>query len=290
MADALPSRLPWRSVSKRGFMAGGLGLALGAALGAPALAQPERVSSPEVPNRTARTIPLFRSPEGFPNGLAAGENGLWIAEQKARDAADPDEKAMLVDWQSGRLLRTVVTGSRNTSGIAYGGDHIWMGANAAPQGFFRTDLDSRTLSHRQIPLGPADNGGGTHGALYRDGKLWIVSNRLRGILRVDPESWQPEFMISFPFARWHDIAWDNGAIWMVTGTSSHIPDNRPGLAKYDAASGRLLETVTFAPGSADPHGLEMHEGVLYTCDAGIGPGFVATDSPTARFICRIEFV
>lgn len=279
-------------LTKRGFLAVGLGSALVAGLGAPAFAQAERAppASVDVPHRTARTVPLFRSPDGFPNGLAAGENGLWIAEQKPAGAADPDEKAMLVDWRSGHLLRSVVTRSRNTSGIAYGGGHIWMGANAAPQGFFRTDLNARTISHRQIPLGPADNGGGTHGALYRDGKLWIVSNRLRGILRVDPESWQPEFMIPFAFARWHDIAWDNGAIWMVTGTSNRIPENQPGLAKYDAASGRLLETVTFTPGSADPHGLEMHEGVLYTCDAGIGPGFVATESSTARFICRVEFV
>lgn len=287
-----PSRPAQGSLlTKRGFLAAGLGSALVAGLGAPAFAQAERAppASVDAPHRIARTVPLFRSPDGFPNGLAAGENGLWIAEQKAAGAADPREKAMLVDW-NGRLLRTVLTESRNTSGIAFGAGHIWMGANAAPQGFFRTDLESRTLSHRQIPLAPGDNGGGTHGALYREGKLWIVSNRLRGILRVDPESWQPEYMIPFPFARWHDIAWDDGAIWMVTGTSNRIPENQPGLARYDAASGCLLETVTFAPGSADPHGLEMHDGVLYLCDAGIGPGFVATGSPTARFICRVEFV
>lgn len=263
-----------------------------AGLAAPVLAQAERApqSSTEAPRRTARTVPLFRSPEGFPNGLAAGENGLWIAEQKAPGATDPDEKAMLVDWDSGRLRHSVVTRSRNTSGIAFGAGHVWMGANAPPHGFFRTAMDSRTVSHRQIPLGPAADGGGTHGALFRDGKLWIVANRLRGILRVDAETWQPEFLIPFGFARWHDIAWDEGTIWMVTGTSNRIPENRPGLARFDAASGRLLETVDFAPGSADPHGLEMRDGTLYTCDAGIGPGFVPTGSATARFICRVDFV
>lgn len=264
-------------------------------MGAPAFAQAERASPiprarPEAPSRRARTIPLFRSPEGFPNGLAAGENGLWIAEQKRADGPDSGEKAMLVDWSSGRLLRTVVTRGRNTSGIAWDGSSIWMGCNGGPQGFYRTALDNRVLAHRQIPLGPADNGGGCHGALYRAGKLWIVANRLRGILRVDAESFAPEFMIPIGTARWHDIAWDNGAIWMVTGTSNRIPENRPGLAKFDAATGRLLETVAFVEGSADPHGLELHDGVLYTCDAGVGPGFVATESPTARFICRIELM
>ena len=170
------------------------------AVGTPAFAQAERASATpaapaQPPSRQARTIPLFRSPEGFPNGLAAGENGLWIAEQKRADGPDSGEKAMLVDWSSGRLLRTVVTRARNTSGIAWDGSSIWMGCNGGPQGFYRTALDNRVLAHRQIPLGAADNGGGCHGALYREGKFWIVANRLRGILRVDAESFAPEFMI-----------------------------------------------------------------------------------------------
>jgi hypothetical protein len=242
-----------------------------------------------VPSRQARTVPVFTCPEGFPNGLSAAEEGLWIAEQKRADGPSTGEKAMLVDW-SGRLLRTLVTPARNTSGIAWDGSSIWMGCNGGPQGFYQVALDGRVLAHRQIPLGPADNGGGCHGAKFHDGKLWIVANRLRAIVRVDPTSFQPEFLIPITTARWHDIAFDNGSIWMVTGTSNRIPENHPGLARFDAATGRLLETVAFVPGSADPHGLEIKDGVLYTCDAGIGPGFVASNSPTARTICRIELL
>ncbi len=244
-------------------------------------------SPQDVPHRLARTVPVFTCPDGFPNGLAAADEGLWIAEQKRADGPATGEKAMLVDW-SGRLLRSVITPARNTSGIAWDGTNIWMGCNGGPQGFYQVGLDGRVLGHRQIPLGPSDNGGGCHGAKFHDGKLWIVANRLRGIVRVDPTNWTPEFLIPITTARWHDIAFDNGSIWMVTGTSNRIPENRPGLARFDASTGRLLETVAFAPGSADPHGLEIRDGVLYTCDAGIGPGFVATSSPTARAICRIE--
>jgi hypothetical protein len=292
MAPLRTQKAPGFLFDRRDMLGAGLGLACVAALEAPALAQAGRApsSGPEVPNRSARTVPLFRSPEGFPNGLAGAEEGLWIAEQKRADGPDTGEKAMLVDWRSGRLIRSVVTRARNTSGIAWDGQTIWMGCNGGPQGFFQTALDGSVVSHRQIPLGPADNGGGCHGALWQGGKLWIVSNRLRGIIRVDPESWQPEYMIPISTARWHDIAWDDGSIWMVTGTSNRIAENHPGLARFDAATGRLLETASFVPGSADPHGLEIRDGVLYTCDAGIGPGFVATDSPTARSICRIEFV
>jgi len=280
-------------IRKRDLLAAGLGVGVGLAGLRTAAAQtvvPAPPPAPGVPQRRVRTTTLYKSPEGFPNGLAGSPEGLWIGEQKGPDAVDKSEKAMLVDWKTGKLLRTVVTQSRNTSGMAYGGGYIWMGANADPQGFFQTDMDSRTISHRQIPLGPPDNGSGTHGALYHEGKVWIVANRLRGILRVDAKTWQPEFMIPFSNTRWHDVAWDNGAIWMVTGTSNIIPQNQPGLAKFDATTGRLLETALFEPGSCDPHGLEMHNGVLYTCDAGIAPGFIDSGSPTSRYICRVDFV
>ena len=61
-----------------------------------------------------------------------------------------------------------------------------------------------------------------------------------------------------------------------------------GLHKYDAATGRLLEIVDFAPGSADPHGLAVHEGKLISCDAGIHPGWPNYDSPSHSYIFEID--
>jgi hypothetical protein len=257
-----------------------------------------------VPNRLAKTTLLFKSPPGYPNAIAVAPEGLWIGEQKLSgpaaaqyhlsDPADLHEAAWLVDW-NGKLLKTVMTESRNTSGMAYGGGYIWMCANEPPEGIFQTDLNSRTISHRQIPLGPPDNGGGCHGALWHDDKLWIASLRLHGILRVDPKTWTPEFFIPVNLpperSRLHGIAWDNGAIWIVTGNDSKsFAEGRPGLAKYDATTGELLETVDFVPGSADPHGLAMHDGSLISCDAGLHPGWAANESPTTGYIFRIDFV
>lgn len=277
------------SLTKREVLGAGLSLSLAALLPSAGRAAQGTAAPAAATSRQARTVPVFTCPEGFPNGLSASPQGLWIAEQKRADGPSTGEKAMLVDW-SGRLLRTVVTPARNTSGIAWDGESIWMGCNGGPQGFYQVGLDGNVRAHRQIPLGPADNGGGCHGAKFHDGKLWIVANRLRAIVRVDPATFQAEFLIPITTARWHDIAIDNGSIWMVTGTSNRIPENHPGLARFDMATGRLLETVAFVAGSADPHGLEIRDGVLYTCDAGIGPGFVASNSPTARTICRIELL
>jgi hypothetical protein len=301
-------------MTKREFLAAGVGagLALGqerAAFAQQALATPPRTAGRSegdrrIPSRMAKTTKLFKSPPGFPNGIAVVPEGLWIGEQKlsgpqavSYHMSEPkslNEDAWLVDW-NGKLLKTVTTPSRNTSGMAYGAGCVWMGANAPPEGIFQVDMNSHVVSHRQIPLGPANDGGGCHGVMWNEGKLWISALRLHGILRVDPTTWQPEFMIPFYQApgrmRYHATAWDNGAIWQISGNDSkNYAEGRPGLIKYDAATGRVLETVDFVPNSCDPHGLAMHDGALISCDAGIHPGWPNLDSPTSGWIFRIDFI
>ena len=299
-------------MTKREFLKAGMGTGLALATGAtgcaqqaPAAAQNDGGQPNRRPDsRMAKTTKLFKSPQGFPNGIAVTPEGLWIGEQKLSGAQavsyhlsepkDLTEQAWLVDW-NGKLLKTVTTPSRNTSGMAVGGGYVWMVANAPPQGVFQVDMNSRLVSHRQIPLGPASDGGGCHGALWQDGKLWIASLRLRGNLRVDPKTWEPEFLIPFYQApdrvRYHGIAWDDGTIWQVVGNDSkRYSEYRPCLVRYEAATGKVLETVDFLPNSCDPHGLAMFNGKLISCDAGIHPGWPNNDSPTAGWIFQIDFV
>src|SRR5579871_1073531 len=192
-----------KSMNKREFLAASIGLGL---TGAQCFAQdvsaeparPGGRQSARIPTRKAKSTKLFRSPDGFPNGIAVTPEGLWIGEQKLSGAvaaayhmSEPKsltEAAWLVDWK-GKLLKTVSTPSRNTSGMAVGGGFVWMGANAPPEGIFQVDMNSRVVSHRQIPLGTPTDGGGCHGLMWNEGKLWIVANRLKGILRVDPTTW-----------------------------------------------------------------------------------------------------
>jgi hypothetical protein len=286
-------------MTKREFLAASAGLLMS---GRGALGQS---GGRRVQSRKAKTTKLFKSPEGFPNGLAVTPEGLWIGEQKLSGAQakqynlpEPkslEESAWLVDW-NGKLLKTVKTTSRNTSGMAVGGGYVWMVANAPPQGVFQVDMNSKLISHRQIPLGPANDGGGSHGAMWHDNKLWIAALRLRANIRVDPKTWQPEFIIpfyqSFPNrVRYHGIAWDDGTIWQVVGNDSKsYKEGDHGLVRYDAATGRVLETVDFVPGSSDPHGLAMYNGKLIGCDAGIHPGWPNNESPTAGWIFQIDFI
>jgi hypothetical protein len=293
--------------SRRSLFGYGLGAAALAA--APAMAQaPKRIAyGPQrraIPHGMVKTTRLFKAPPGYVNALAVAPEGLWLGQQKlsgsaARQYHLPDPKdlreaAWLVDW-NGKLLKTVLTNSRNTSGMAYGDGCVWMMANQEPQGCFQHDMTGRQVSHRQIPLGlPGQDGGGSHGAQWRGGKLWIVANRPRLMLRVDPKSWTPEVAIPIHVTadkpRWHDMTFDaEGNIWMVTGNSStSYKQGRPGLVKYDGRTGNVIGTYDFVPGSCDPHGLEFHNGTLISCDAGIHPGWPNGDSPHAGWIFKIE--
>src|SRR6185436_8929559 len=151
------------SMKRREFLAAGLALNFSSA--AVALAQqggaaPDRAgrSAPggrgSIPTRSAKTTRMFKSPGMYPNALAVmtdDPGGLWIGQQKvtAQNAQtynlpldpDRDEVAWLVDW-NGKLLKTVKTHSRNTSGMAYGNGCVWMGANADPFGIFQVDMNS----------------------------------------------------------------------------------------------------------------------------------------------------
>jgi hypothetical protein len=289
-------------MTKREFLAAGIGTGLTLKYGSTAFAQR---GTPPV-RRKAKTTKLFKCPPGFPNAISVTPEGLWIGEQKmsgeqAKTYKVPEpkslnESAWLVDW-NGKVLKTVTTPSRNTSGMAVGGGYVWMIANAPPQGVFQVDMNSKLISHRQIPLGaPGGDGGGSHGGLWHEGKLWLSSLRLRGNLRVDPKTWQPEYMIPFyqshpDWIRYHGIAILDGSLWQVIGNDSTGHSNyKPGLVRHDLETGRVLEIVELLPGSSDPHGLAVHNGKFIACDAGIHPGWPTNDSPTAGWIFQIDFV
>jgi hypothetical protein len=244
------------------------------------LGENTRRQAPPIPVKKIKTVALFKSPEMYPNGIAVAPEGLWIAEQKS-------DNAVLTDWE-GKLLKTIKTPSKNSSGIAFGGGRVWMAANRAPNGIYEIDLNGNVISHRQIPLGPEEDGGGCHGIEYVDGKLYIAALRLRGILRVDVKTWQPEFFINYNVPRAHGMAYDkrDNSVWLVTG----LADGSAGLIQYDAATGRTMSTAAFDKTMSDPHGLAWYNGALYSSDAGIHPGWEDDVSPTHGYIFRIDFV
>jgi hypothetical protein len=316
-------------IGKRQFLAAGLALGAGLASG-PALAQSAPVKgvddlgrnlanmkSKPIPRRKARTTKLFLAPPSWPNALAAdpGGKGFWVQQQ--RHDSGP-ETAWLLDM-NGKILKSVVTKCVDCSGMTIGNGFVWSGANGESvhnptnppvEGIFQTDMNGKKISQRQVPFGPKDNGGSIHGLAWQDvegGRLWIQSNRLDALLRMNPVTWECDFM--FPAARanrLHGIECDGDFLWQVYGTQK--PDvagyegYTPGLIKYDIKTGKVLEFVDFEPGSCDIHDVAVRGGQLFGIDAGEHPGWPidnpkfqrpgwpALNSPSAGWIFRIDVI
>lgn len=241
----------------------------------------------DAPVRKAKVVKLFRSPDGNPNALEATPEGLWIGEQCT-------DRAYLVDWKSGKVLRKTETESSNTSGIAFGAGSVWMAANGKAIGRNPrpTDSDTGAIVRVDPATGktqarhPVPGGGGVHGLEFADGKLWITSLRIRKLTQVDPETFQIRSQIPVTLDRAHGLAWDTRggqqAIWCMFS-------NERVVHKLDAKDGKILEQVVLTAEDPDPHGMCLHSGSLYYCDAGIAPGAKPTNSPSAGYVCRIDF-
>ena len=136
----------------------------------------------EIPKRKAKTTKMFLTPPGWPNAIDVDHDqkrGFWVQEQRHDNK---QEAAWLLDM-NGKLLHTVITNSKDTSGMCFGGGYVWSGANGASEithptppinGIFQTDMNGKEISHRQIPFGPKEDGGATHGMTWQAdaGKIW----------------------------------------------------------------------------------------------------------------------
>ena len=269
------------------------------------------------PNRKATFTPLFLTPPGYPNAIATDPQGrgFWVAEQR-HDGRK--EAVWLLDFK-GKLLDTVYQNTKDCTGMTVGDGCIWAACEGAAQfhhpdppidGVFQTDIKTgRQISRRQIPFGPPDDGGSSHGMAWENGKLWIATDRMGCLMKIDPKTWHVEYMFretTLPqFAsRLHGIEYDDGYIWQVGGLQQpgtyDCRGYTPGLVKYDAKTGEVVGTVTLPQGKVDMHDVALHDGHLYGVDAGEHPGysidvpqfqhkgFPPENSPTGGYVFRID--
>ncbi|HET8548176.1 MAG TPA: hypothetical protein VFL57_09240 [Bryobacteraceae bacterium] len=237
----------------------------------------------ETRTRSATVTKLFRSPDGHPNALESAREGLWVGEQTT-------DRAYLLDWRTGKVLKSVETESSNTSGIAYGGGFLWMAANGKAIGRAARPTDATRgeivkvdpENGKTVARYPVPDGGGVHGIVYVDGTLWMTCFKWNALCQVEAKDFRVLRKIPVHLSRAHGLAWDPPGIW-VMHSNDYV------IQKLDAASGALLEQIRLAQGKdPDPHGMDLHEGRLYYCDAGIAPGGVSTNSAGAGWICRVE--
>lgn len=241
-------------------------------------------ASGRLPTHKAKVTRLWRSPDGHPNALEATLEGLWVGEQVT-------DRAYLLDWKTGEVLKKVETESSNTSGMAYGGGYLWMGANGGPIGRLARPDEPRNgrivkvdpETGRTVGIYPIPDGGGVHGVLYADDSLWMTCFKWNVIARVNPDTFEVLHKFPLHLSRPHGLAWDPPGIWVVYSNDYVI-------LKQDIKDGRDLEVITLEKGSdPDPHGMDMYRGKMYYCDAGIAPSAMPNGSTGAGYICRIDW-
>ena len=96
--------------------------ALSAATAATAMAasrfDPARIRTRKI----GKVETVFDSPGPAPNGLQATRDGLWIIDQGAGN------KAYLVTYEGGKVLRSFETETDKSSGITFDGEALWIGS------------------------------------------------------------------------------------------------------------------------------------------------------------------
>jgi streptogramin lyase len=239
--------------------------------------------APPVPTRQARVERLFKAPDNHPNALEAAPDGLWIGDQVS-------ERVFKVDWQTGKVLHEVQTESHNTSGLAVGGGYLWLNANGGVSGRRPprpTDKPFGEIIQADVKTGKTVKvydppWGGVHGNVWveQTQTLWTVALNINALAELDPrDNLRILRIIPVKGDRPHGIDWDHGAIWCLFAGDRLAQ-------KLDPDSGKVFEVVKLSPTSdPDPHGMCLHDGYMYYCDAGLtapGPG-----SEPAQ-ICRFK--
>ena len=253
---------------------------------APGEVRGAKPAAPPPPVRKATITKLFKTPDGHPNALDVSAEGLWVGEQVT-------DRVILMDLD-GKVLKAFQTECHNCSGLAVGGGYLWLSANGAAQfdrpikidstaaEILQCRMDGTVVKRHSIPLG----GGGATGIEFVDGTLWMVASRLRALMQVNADTFQPIVAHPLQLQRPHGLAWDNGgsqgAMWVVDGT------DEPRLVKMNAKTGATVEIIQLTAGEPDPHGLAMLNGKLYFCDAGIHPGWERDKSPHTGWVCRVD--
>jgi hypothetical protein len=237
------------------------------------------------PTYPAKVEKLFKSPDRYPNALEATPDGLWVGDQVS-------ERVLKMDWNTGKVLEDFIAEAHNTSGLAVGGGYLWIGCNgagtaAANRPFTRpTDKSYGEVVKCDMKTGKQLKAyrtpwGGTHGTVYErtTDKLWAVDPGHQLAVEMDPkDDLRILRMISVGGGTPHGIEIYDGAIWIMAAADR--------LVRKIDYSGKVLEVWTLGPNDPDPHGMCIHNGYVYYCDAGLGGGRTPSPGTVPQIICR----
>ena len=235
-----------------------------------------------IPSRTVKVETIFRSPGPKPNGLQAVKEGLWILDQG-------DNRAYLVDYKHGRILRKLETDSKAGSGITFDGEALWLASTYSSEIIRADAMTGKTIAKfpcpgagpvnwpnpRKSPLAkepptraaaakPAATAAvrqstGAHGLEWRDGRLWIAVPPAQTIYKVNPDGFKIEKQFKTAGDRPHGLGWQGKFLWCADS-------NENAFHRYDPETGEVLEKINLRDSDPLPHGMTIWKKTMYYCD------------------------
>jgi hypothetical protein len=242
---------------------------------------------------------VFKSPGPQPNGLQATKDGLWIIDQGAGN------KAYLVSYDDGKVLRSFETETDKSSGITFDGEALWIGSTYSRE-IVRTDATTGKALERHFTPGA--------GVIYkmlgdppaRSSPLAKERQRPAGAKKASGQQVVGGFQQgqimggAAPGTGAHGQEWRDGKLWFAVPPSREIyridpktwvvetkfstAGNRPhgigwegkylwaadsnlnAFFKHDPETGQMLEKVQLADSDPLPHGMTIWQGMMWYCD------------------------
>ena len=254
-------------------LAAGAGIIIGDGTRLSAQDEPARGggAAAKIPTYQPKIEKLYKSPDRYPNALESAKDGLWVGDQVS-------ERLNKLDWETGKVLEDFIGEAHNTSGLAVGGGHIWVGCNgsgtAASLREFKRPYDKNYGEIVQLDMkgkqvkGYRNPWGGIHGTAWDHSTdhLWAVAPGMQLAIELDPkDDLRILRMVSITGGTAHGIEIYDGAIWVIYAAERTVK-------KHDMQSGRVLAIWAFGPDDPDPHGMCIHNDYVYFTDAGLGGG------------------
>lgn len=226
-----------------------------------------------------KVMTAFKSPGPHPNGLQCTDEGLWILDQG-------DNRAYLVDYDKGKVIRAFDTDSKAGSGITFDGEAIWL-ASTYSREIIRADAHSgKTIAKfpcpgagpvawtngRRSPLAPPEppakpatappaprQATGAHGLEWKNGRLWIAVPPAQKIYRANPKNFEIEQQFATAGDRPHGLGWQGDWLWCVDS-------NLNAMVRHDTNTGKWTEKIQLSDSDPLPHGMSMRNGTVWYCD------------------------
>ena len=240
----------------------------------------------------------FKSPGPQPNGLQATTDGLWIIDQGRGN------KAYLVNYNDGSVIRGFETETESSSGITHDGEALWIGSTYSRE-IVRCDAKTGKALERHFTPGA--------GVIYKmAGDAAARSTPVPENMRQPrpPATRDQSSVGGFQMGQVqgsralgtgaHGQEWREGKLWFAVPPSREVyridpkswvveakfptAGNRPhgigwegkylwvtdsnlnAFFKHDPDTGAMLEKIQLADNDPLPHGMTIRDGWIWYCD------------------------